>query len=158
MKKVLLVFGPGGHAAQAEKIYRELKGDYSIEFLIEKTDPISEKKFKDVKKYKVIVIRAKRSFILSTAFRSIVCLFESLVVFIKSKPDVIISTGPGVAVPISLWGKLFGTKIIFIESWSRVTTKSYAGKFMYKIADHFFVQWPEMQKIYPKAVYKGRLG
>lgn len=158
MQKILLVFGSGGHGAQAQKIYSELKDNYNIELLIEKTDPISEKKFKGVKVFKVIVIRAKRSFILSTAFRSIVCLFESLVVFIKSKPDVIISTGPGIAVPISLWGKLFGKKIIFIESWSRVTTKSYAGKFMYHIANNFFVQWPEMKKKYPKAIYEGRLG
>ncbi|MDP3029141.1 MAG: hypothetical protein Q8O04_06545 [Deltaproteobacteria bacterium] len=47
---------------------------------------------------------------------------------------------------------------IFIESWSRVTTKSTTGKICYYLSDLFFVQWPELIKRYPKAIYAGRLG
>ena len=54
-------------------------------------------------------------------------------------------------------GKLLGKKIIFIESWSRIYKKSSSGKFAYLFANLFFVQWPEMKKQYPKAIYAGRL-
>lgn len=158
MKKVLIAFGSGGHAAQAEKIYEGLMNNYNIELLIEDSDHISEKKYKNAKIYKSIVMRDKKSNFISIFFRSIVGFVEGLDIYLRSKPDVIISTGPGIAFPVSFWGKLFQKKIIFIESWSRVTTKSVAGKFMYYLADHFFVQWPEMKKVYPKAIYKGRLG
>ena len=36
------------------------------------------------------------------------------------------------------------------ESWLSVT-----GQKVYKFADDFYVQWPEMLKFYPNAKYKG---
>jgi len=48
--------------------------------------------------------------------------------------------------------------VIFIESWARVYSKSDSGKLVYPIADLFFVQWKEMEKVYPHAIYAGRLG
>ena len=35
------------------------------------------------------------------------------------------------------------------------SSKTVAGKFIYPIADLFVVQWKEMLKLYPKAVYWG---
>jgi len=84
-------------------------------------------------------------------FSLIVNIFQSFIIFIKEKPDVVISTGAGVAVPICYISKLFGKKIIFFESFCRIHEKSLSGKLVYPIADLFFVQWPEMKKLYPKA-------
>ena len=46
-------------------------------------------------------------------------------------------------------------KIIYIESFARVDNASLTGKLFYKIADVFIVQWEELLKIYPKAIYGG---
>ncbi len=74
---------------------------------------------------------------------------------IKEKPDIIVSTGALVTCPISLLGKLMRKKIIYIESFARVDNASLTGKLFYKIADVFIVQWEELLKIYPKAIYGG---
>ena len=71
------------------------------------------------------------------------------------KPDYIISTGALATFPVCVIGKLRGVKIIYIESFARVDDASMTGKLMYPIADLFLVQWEEMLKIFPKAIYAG---
>jgi uncharacterized protein Veg len=45
--------------------------------------------------------------------------------------------------------------MIYIESFARMKTLNKSGKFLYKYADLFIVQWEELLKCYPKAVYGG---
>ena len=52
-------------------------------------------------------------------------------------------------------GILFGSKIIWIETFANIQTKTKSGKMVYPIADLFIVQWETMLKLYPKAVYGG---
>ena len=73
------------------------------------------------------------------------------------KPAVIISTGSNIAVPLFIIGKAMGCKLIFIETRAKVYSKSMTGKLIGGLADLVFVQWPEMQKLYPKAKYCGTL-
>lgn len=76
-------------------------------------------------------------------------------IFIE-RPDVVISTGAGIAIPTMLICKKFlGTKIIYIESAACVEEASKTGSFMYKYSDLFLVQWPEMLNHYEKSVYAG---
>lgn len=71
------------------------------------------------------------------------------------KPDVIISTGALPALPTLVLGKLIGSKIVYLESFAKVSTPNEAGKLVYRFADRFYVQWEPMLEHYPKAVYKG---
>ena len=48
-------------------------------------------------------------------------------------------------------------KVIFIETFANITTKTLSGKLVYPIADLFLVQWEEMLELYPKAKYRGGL-
>ena len=50
---------------------------------------------------------------------------------------------------------LFGSKIIYIETFANSETKSLTGRLVYPIADLFIVQWESMLKLYPKAIYGG---
>ena len=75
----------------------------------------------------------------------------------KYRPKVIISTGSNIAVPLFLIGKLHGSKIIFIETRAKVYARSMTGILVRHMADQIFVQWPEMQKLYPEAKYCGTL-
>jgi beta-1,4-N-acetylglucosaminyltransferase len=82
-------------------------------------------------------------------------VWKSIDIYRKEKPDVVICTGVLAMIPICLIAKLHGKKLIYIESFAKVTSATRTGKLLYKYADQFYVQWPEMQKIYPKAIYLG---
>ena len=56
-----------------------------------------------------------------------------------------------------IMGKIFGSKIIYIETFANRNKKTATGKLIYKIADLFIVQWEEMLELYPKAVYGGSI-
>jgi UDP-N-acetylglucosamine:LPS N-acetylglucosamine transferase len=81
--------------------------------------------------------------------------FQQLVIFLKERPDVILTTGAGVAIPTCLIAKVFRKKIIYIESFARINTPNKAGQLIYKFADLFIVQWERLLEYYPKAVYGG---
>ena len=54
-----------------------------------------------------------------------------------------------------LIGHIFGSKIIYIETFANSKSKSKTGKIVYKFADLFIVQWESMLELYPNAVYGG---
>lgn len=81
--------------------------------------------------------------------------FESIRVFKKELPDVIITTGADVALCMCFIAKLFKKKVIFIESFARVIQPSLFGKLVYPIADLTIVQWIPLLKYYKKAKYGG---
>ncbi len=85
----------------------------------------------------------------------IINTIRSLKIYRKEKPDVVICTGVLAMIPICLIAKLSGKKLIYIESFAKVTSGTMTGKLLYKFADQFYVQWKSMLKIYPKAIYIG---
>lgn len=84
-------------------------------------------------------------------------IIKSFIAFYKVRPDVVIATGAHTTVPICYIAKLFGKKVIFIETFANITTKTLSGKLVYPIADLFLVQWEEMLELYPNAKYRGGL-
>ena len=75
----------------------------------------------------------------------------------KEKPDLIISSGAAVAIPFFYLGKLFGSKLIYIEVFDRIDQLTITGKLTYLVADCFIVQWEELRKAYPKAINLGSI-
>ncbi|KNZ42037.1 hypothetical protein AKG39_08885 [Acetobacterium bakii] len=82
---------------------------------------------------------------------------SSIRIWAREKPDYVITTGTLVALPMAFLAKLFGKKLIYIETFARVYDGSRAGKLMYKFADLFIVQWETLKSIYPDAVYGGSI-
>lgn len=80
---------------------------------------------------------------------------SSLRIYFKERPDVMITTGVLAIIPLALIMKLMGRKLIYIESFAKVTSKTLSGKLLYYFADRFYVQWEEMLKLYPNAIFKG---
>ncbi|MTI25930.1 polysaccharide biosynthesis protein, partial [Fulvivirga kasyanovii] len=76
---------------------------------------------------------------------------------IKHRFKYVISTGPGISIFFCILFKLMGKKIIHLETWSRFYSKSNTGRWMYHIADYFYIQNESLKTIYPKAIYVGRL-
>lgn len=87
----------------------------------------------------------------------IINVFQCLKFWFQFKPDVIISTGANLAVPMFLVGKLLGSKLVFIESRAKVYTKSSTGKLIGGLCHKIIVQWPEMLNVYQNAEYWGQL-
>ncbi len=79
-------------------------------------------------------------------------------IFRKERPDLIISTGAEVAIPVVLVGKLFRARVLYIECGAQVVRPSVTGRVLYWLADEFYVQWPELLNAYgPRARYSGSL-
>jgi beta-1,4-N-acetylglucosaminyltransferase len=73
----------------------------------------------------------------------------------KHRPDAILSTGAGVAVPFFLTGKLLRIRLVYVESVTRTESISLTGRLVYPFADRFFVQWPAAAKRLRRAEYAG---
>jgi len=64
----------------------------------------------------------------------------------RERPDAILSTGAALAFPFFLVGKLFGARLVYVESLTRTDRLSLTGRLIYPLADAFFVQWPEADR------------
>jgi UDP-N-acetylglucosamine:LPS N-acetylglucosamine transferase len=84
--------------------------------------------------------------------------FQSLFILLKERPNVVITSGATVAFTFCYLAKfLLKSRIIFIETMSRINSPSLIGRLLHPIADVFIVQWRSMLKFYPKAIYGGCL-
>jgi beta-1,4-N-acetylglucosaminyltransferase len=91
-------------------------------------------------------------------WKQLVNLYEAWRMLSKARPDVILSTGAGPVVPFALVGKLFfGTKVIFVETITRIHSPSLTGRLMYLLADEFFYQWESLSRFFPHGHFVGRL-
>jgi beta-1,4-N-acetylglucosaminyltransferase len=155
---LLIVLGEGGHTIQLLNLVYLLGENYEYAYLMTSQDHLAATCLPiPGLAYRVIRPRNKRDNLLLAAIKTLIAAIQSLVVLIRVRPKAIIGNGPAVAVPVSVVGKLLGIRVVFIESASRVNRLSLTGRIMYQWADLFFVQWPSLQKSYPKAIYAGRL-
>ena len=78
-------------------------------------------------------------------------LVEAWRILRVERPTVLISTGAGVIVPFSLVGRLcFGTRVIFVETITRLSAPSLTARLMYYLADEFYFQWGGLKSYFPK--------
>ncbi|MGG5317332.1 PssD/Cps14F family polysaccharide biosynthesis glycosyltransferase [Enterococcus sp. AZ072] len=148
-KKICLIASSGGHFEQILML-KKLENKFDIYFVTERTK-YTEKE--NAVYYIKQVNRQEKIILLNLIF----VFFQSLKIFIKEKPDVVISTGALCVVPTCIIAKLFRCKLIFIESFAKVTTPTLTGKMIYKFSDLFIVQWEELKEIYPRAVFLGSI-
>lgn len=78
-------------------------------------------------------------------------------IWVKERPDFVVTTGTMVAYPFYLLAVLFRKKFVFIETFGRANEPTVAGKMMQKHADLFFVQWESQKRFYDNAIYVGCL-
>lgn len=73
----------------------------------------------------------------------------------RERPDVVLSTGAGLALPFFLIAKALRIRCVYVESVTRAESLSLTGRLVYPLADSFFVQWPDLAAKLDKAVYAG---
>ena len=136
---------------------KELEGLYRKydHFFITFRNPHTTNLKKTEKVY--FVTNPQRLQALYNPFRFIISIVQSFIILLKEKPDFIVSTGAGVAVPVCYAAKILRKKIVFIELTSSVTKLGWSGRMIYPIADLFFVQYKKLAENYKKAIYVGNL-
>ncbi|MBD2105159.1 sugar transferase [Leptolyngbya sp. FACHB-261] len=80
-------------------------------------------------------------------------LFLAFKVLQREQPNLVLSTGAGVAVPFLLLAKLLcRSQVIFVESRTRIKQLSLSARILraFAVLDQLFVHSPELAKRYPK--------
>lgn len=148
-KKVCFAASSGGHYEQLMTL-KPLMNEYNSFIITEETG--YKTKANGIKTYYLKQVNRKEK---KFVFYMILNFFKTIKIYLKEKPTVVVSTGVLAMIPICLLVKLYGGKLIYIESFAKVTSGTKTGKFLYKYADRFYVQWQPMLKIYPNATYLG---
>lgn len=148
MNKICFIASTGGHFEQLMML-KPLMNKYESFIVTEKTN------YSVIKSNKVYYLRQvnrnEKKYIIEMIYN----FFTSLKIFLKERPDFVISTGALATIPMCIIAKFFRKKIIFIESFAKVNSPTLTGKLIYRFADQFYVQWEEMLRVYPEAIYKG---
>ncbi len=134
---------------------KELFSDYDYQIVTEKTKSTEGLVSKYPGKVKYLVYGTKDYQRIIYIFKLFFNCFKSLYFYLKFHPDYIITTGAHTAGPMCCIGKIFGSRIIYIETFANMNTKTVTGRLIYLFADLFIVQWKSMKKLYPKAVDGG---
>lgn len=141
--RILLVCSTGGHfqALQQLRPFWEKHEQYWVTFRTESTE---------------IALTDKRvSWAFSPTNRNIPNLVRNLFlagkILWQERPDLVLTTGAGVAVPFIVLAKILGSETAFVESFTRIKELSLSARLVLPFLDNLYVQWPQLQAKYPKS-------
>lgn len=75
----------------------------------------------------------------------------------RIRPDVVVSTGAGVAVPFFAVARLLRIPTVYVEVFDRIDSPTLTGRLCRPMTTRFCVQWPEQQALYKGSVVIGPL-
>ena len=75
----------------------------------------------------------------------------------RRRPDVVVSTGAGVAFPFFVVAKVMRVPTVYIEVYDRLDSPTLTGRLCRPLTDLFCVQWEEQTRFYPRAQVIGSL-
>ncbi|WCJ31913.1 hypothetical protein M5689_013364 [Euphorbia peplus] len=178
----LVVLGSGGHTAEMINVLSALHKDkFMPRFYISAlTDTMSREKARvleeslgdesgssgtSAKFFQIYRSREVGQSYITSIGTTLIATAHALWLMIKIRPQVILCNGPGTCVPLCVIAFLFKvlgirwSTVFYVESIARVRRLSLSGLLLYKlrIADQFYVQWPQLQTKYPRARYVGCL-
>lgn len=153
-KKVMFISSTGGHLNEMLMLKSMFK-KYRYKLITEKTPTTKILKQEYGKKNVSYLIYGTRKHLITYPFKLLINSIKSLYLFLKFRPDFVLSTGAHTAGPMCLIAHIFKKKVIFIETFANSETPSVTGSIVYKFADLFIVQWESMLKVYDKATFGG---
>ena len=153
MKRVWFISSTGGHLSELMKLKPMFK-DYDYHILTEKTKTNSH--LNDEYGSRIhYVPYGTQDHLFKYVFIFIFNWIKSFFLFLRYRPEYIVTTGTHTAVPMCYIAHLFKAKVIWIETLANATTPTKAGAMVKDIADLIIVQWESMLEVYPDAVYGG---
>ncbi|HSN68196.1 MAG TPA: UDP-N-acetylglucosamine--LPS N-acetylglucosamine transferase [Thermoanaerobaculia bacterium] len=75
----------------------------------------------------------------------------------RRRPDMILTTGSGVAVPFLWLARVLRIPSVFVESITRIEDISLTARLVKPFATHMLVQWPKLVDRYPGVEHHGRI-
>lgn len=156
-KSIVVVLGSGGHTNEMLRMLLLMKPERlaDVIFVIGKGDQLSASKALQWSKFtklnsNIMWMTRPRNIhqtLLKSLPKMIIAAFEALYINVVTRPKIILSNGPAIGLIFCIAGRALGlsVKIIYIESFARVTTLSWTGKYMQYIASKFYVQWPQLK-------------
>jgi UDP-N-acetylglucosamine:LPS N-acetylglucosamine transferase len=147
--KLCFAASSGGHLEELMML-RPLMGRYDSFIVTERT--LYEASEEGIRFYYLQQVNRLEK---SCFLRLLANAFLSLRILSAERPDVVITTGVLAVIPLCLLSRIWGARLVFIESYANVHSPTRTGKFLYRFADRFYVQWPELLEFYPGAVYLG---
>ena len=137
-RRVMLVCPPGGHLQQMLALRPAWDGNRITWATLQSPDVEHILAGEDV-----LLAHGPTNRSISKLLRNLVFAWRALR---ERKPDVILSTGAGLAVPMFLVGKLRGVRLVYVESLTRTEGPSLSGRLVAPLADELFVQWPKARR------------
>lgn len=134
--KILAVSSPGGHWVQLNKICNKLEEKHPIIY----ASPRSQYQLKQQERtvHNILDVSADNKFML------IPLAVQMLYLFIKERPQTIISTGAAPGVVAIFLGKYLGIKTIWVDSIANVQQLSRSGRMIKSHADVVLTQWESL--------------
>jgi beta-1,4-N-acetylglucosaminyltransferase len=139
-RRTCLAFSPGGHWAELERATAGISFADVLHVTFDDGRPGPA----GIRRYHVC--HPRRS-VRRTALNA----WQSFSILWRERPELVISTGADVAVPLLILAKLMGARVIFIET-AGSAEPTLAGRLVYRFADLFIVQWPDRLEHFPQAV------
>lgn len=145
--KVGIVCSHGGHLTEMRYLLNELNIDdvFFITYNASITKNLKEKKylFPNFGSNPLMVVRYLPKF---------------LKILLDEKPDLIISNGAEIAIPIFFLAKILQIRTIFIECYTRINEPTITGKIVLPLSTTFIIPWEDLKRFYGlKALYLGNL-
>ncbi len=145
--KICIVSSCGGHLTEVRRLLPAY-GGYEHFYVLNDHALLPD----DMKGRTFFITHSERD------WKFLINLWEAWRILRTGRPDVILSTGAGPAVPFALVGRLFfGTKVVFIETITRIQSPSLTGRLMYFLAHRLFYQWTTLGRAFPRGMYGGPL-
>lgn len=162
MIRLLVVLGEGGHTRQMLRLVELLGPGYAYHYVAVEGDELSTARLPHPgpvhrlpRPRSKVGGRTDPTWV--AAWQTLRCTVQALGLVRRVRPHAVVGAGPAISVPVSLAGKMWGAKVIHVESASRVRRLSLTGRILYPVADLFFVQWEGLRARHPRAIYAGRL-
>lgn len=83
--------------------------------------------------------------------------YQARRVLAAERPDLVVSTGAGVALPYFWLGRAAGIDLVWIEVYDRFDSPSLTGRLVAPLCDRVLLQWEEQRVHYPTGVVVGPL-
>lgn len=141
--KILLISSTGGHFNALQKLH-SFWGKHECCWVTFKTN--STESVLDGEKVYWAYGPTNRN--IPNLFRN---LYLAYTVLKNEKPQLVLSTGAGLAVPFIILASILGIKTAFIESFTRVKELSLSARLVLPFLDKLYVQWEELETKYAKA-------
>ncbi|XP_068651018.1 UDP-N-acetylglucosamine transferase subunit ALG14-like isoform X2 [Aristolochia californica] len=181
--RTLIILGSGGHTAEMLNLVKVLQKERFTPryYIAATTDNMSLQKAKVLEEsliheagvreleaahfMQIYRSREVGQSYLTSVGTTLIAMAHAMWLTFKVQPQVVLCNGPGTCIPLCAAAfllKVIGIRwssIFYVESIARVRKLSLSGLLLYnsRLADQFFVQWPQLQRKYPRAQYVGCL-